>query len=144
MPGESLCLHVASQGGVVWISYLAMLGSSQPLGRGLFSLTTLCPGTVVPSETPATTRHGTGSPRSSSDPLLEQTAAHPTWEAALMQLLTSDIYSEKLTAHILAFRGYYGMGGLAHFRGAKRCHFKVRSTAGNGVFPMASALSFCL
>lgn len=51
------------------------------------------------------TCYGTGSPAHSPDPLLEQTVPHPFWEAALMQLLTSDIYTEKLNSQNISLQG---------------------------------------
>lgn len=82
-----------SQGCLVWISYLAMLELSiKPLGCGFLSLIKLFHCIMTPSKISAVTCYGTGSPSLLFWSFIgESSAPHPTWGAALMQLLASDV-----------------------------------------------------
>lgn len=86
-----------SQGWLVWwASYLTVVENIKSLGCGFLPLNRHCHCVMTSSNVSAVTSYGIGSPAHSSDPLLERTLPHPSGDATLMQLLTSDIYSGKI------------------------------------------------
>lgn len=92
-PGESWSLWLFSLGWLVWASYVAVV---EQWGRGFLPLIRCRHCVTTFSSVLMVTSSDTGSPAHSSAPLLKWTLSHHFVGVAFMQMLTSDIYSQKL------------------------------------------------